>query len=285
MPDIRLAARRSPLALAQARIAAEALAERGYTTQIVPVVTTGDRDRTSPVAALTEVGAFVRAVQTAVLDGEADVAVHSAKDLPVAGPADLLGFHLERGSPWDVMCGASPSQLGAGSTVGTGSPRRSAQLTLIAPQIEVSEIRGNVETRLEAIAGGRVDAVVLAAAGLERLGLEGRITYRFELDEMVPAPAQGAIALEVRSDAYGLVELLEDVEDVDTGTAVEAERRLLALAGAGCRSALGAFAWIGSGGSVNCRGFVEDEAGARTAQVTGDGPDQVADKLRTELQL
>src|SRR5665811_425762 len=137
MSELRLATRRSPLALAQANLVATMLADQGVTTTLVPIVSTGDRDRVSPVTTLTEVGAFVRAIQEAVLDGRADVAVHSGKDLPVVGPDNLVGFYPERAAPWDVLCGATLDELVAGDIVGTGSPRRSAQLRQLRPDIEI----------------------------------------------------------------------------------------------------------------------------------------------------
>lgn len=285
MNELRLATRRSSLAVAQAEIVAKALAEVGVATSIVPVSTSGDRDRISPVASLTEVGAFVRGVQQAVLDGRADAAVHSCKDLPVQGPEALTSFYPERGAPGDVMCGAHPSHLGAGAKVGTGSPRRSSQVRLLRPDVNVVGVRGNVETRLGRVAAGEVAAVVLAEAGLARLGLTTRISHRFDVSEMVPAPAQGALAVEALRSSFPTLEALSAIEHEPTRRAVEAERALLELTGAGCRSALGAHARVDGGGRMVMWGFVEDERGARRATAQGDEPSGAAFRLQEELGL
>jgi hydroxymethylbilane synthase len=180
MPDVRIATRSSRLALAQARIVATALtdAHPDIEIELIEVTTTGDRDATTPVAALSEVGAFVRSVQQTVLDGEADMAVHSGKDLPVGGPEGLAAVHPGREEPWDVLCGSSLETLKFGARVGTGSPRRGAQLRRLRPDIAIAEIRGNVETRLRKLDEGDFDAIVLAEAGLRRLGLTDRIDHR-----------------------------------------------------------------------------------------------------------
>lgn len=284
MSDLRLATRRSPLAIAQASIVARRLADLGHSSSIVEITTTGDRDRVSSVATLTELGAFVRAVQQAVLDGRADIAVHSGKDLPVDGPGDLLGVHVERDLPWDVMCGATLSGLPPGARVGTGSPRRGAQLRLLRPDVEVVDIRGNVGTRLDLVRSGELAAVVLAEAGLNRQGLSDAIDHRFTLAEMVPAPAQAALTIEAAAGSAA-ADILPDLEDVDTAQAVSAERELLAITGAGCRSALGAYAVVGDGGSIRMAGFVEDDGGPRRAEVEAGTPAQAARRMSEELAL
>ncbi|MEX1280564.1 MAG: hydroxymethylbilane synthase [Acidimicrobiia bacterium] len=274
MADLRIATRGSRLAMTQARYVADRLgdAHPGLEVEIVEIATSGDVDRTTPVTALTEMGAFVRAVQVAVLDGRADLAVHSAKDLPTTGPEGLCPVYPGRERPWDVLCGATPETLPAGATVGTGSPRRAAQLRLLRPDLSIVGIRGNVETRLDKV-GEAVDAVVLAEAGLHRLGLDDRIDHRFGLDEMVPAPAQAALCVEVVGHA---VDLVMAIDDAAIRRLVEAERRLLAETGAGCRSALGALARE-DGSSIRLTAFVEDDAGPRRIAVTApDGPSAVS---------
>lgn len=284
MSEVRLATRKSPLALAQAAIVANALKAVGVSSSVVPVVTTGDRDPHTAVTELSEVGAFVRAVQGAVLDGRADAAVHSGKDLPVRGPESLVSFHPHRASPYDVMCGSTPAKLAPGAKVGTGSPRRAAQLRLLRPDVEAVGIRGNVGTRVSRVRDGRVDAVILATAGLERLGLEGAIDHRFELHEMVPAPAQAALTVEAKagSEAAGI---LGSIDRPEVRLTVEAERELLALTGAGCRSALGALAVVTDDGRIRITGFVADERGPRRGEAEGDTPDEAAASLRKELGL
>lgn len=284
MPDVRIATRGSDLALAQTRWVAERLETSwpGLTTEIVEISTTGDIDRTSPVAALTEMGAFVRSVQHAVLEGRADLAVHSCKDLPVAGPEGLGQWYPQRAEPWDVLCGATLDGLGDGARVGTGSPRRTAQLEAMRPDLRVVPIRGNVGTRLSLI-GSEVDAVVLAEAGLRRLGLADAIDHRFGLDEMVPAPAQAAICVEAMegSEAARLVGL---IDDAGVRREIEAERLLLAETGAGCRSALGGLAEVARGG-FRMTSFVRDDAGARRAVVEADSSTALVEAMRAELRL
>ena len=271
--------------MAQARWVAERLARAhpGLEVTLVEVSTTGDRDRATPVTTLTEVGAFVRAVQLAVLDGEADVAIHSCKDLPVDGPEELIAFYPEREAPWDVLCGHDLSSLPVRARVGTGSPRRAAQLRALRPDVEVADIRGNVGTRLDKMHAGLYDAVVLAEAGLRRLGLEDEIGHRFDIDEMVPAPAQAALAVEVRRDDARL-HLYEAIDDPETRAAIETERALLGFTRAGCRSALGALARP-NGTSIRVEGFVEDDAGPRFGRADGNSPASAARSLQESLGL
>jgi hydroxymethylbilane synthase len=285
MTTVRIATRRSALALHQAHLVGGMLqaGEPGLSVEFVEVATTGDLDRVSPVATLTEVGAFVRAVQRAVLDGAADLAVHSCKDLPVTGPGQLVQFYPDRAAPWDVLCGARLADLDEGAVVGTGSPRRRSQLLRLRPDLDVREIRGNVDTRLRAVEDGTYAAVVLAEAGLERLGRTDAIAHRFDVSEMVPAPAQAALAVEVPA-AGPFVEMVESIADAEVSVAVAAERELLARTGAGCRSALGALATPIPTGEIAMVGFVDDADGTRRASVTG-APGDVAALLQRELAL
>lgn len=285
MTDIKIATRRSRLAMAQANEVRDLLmaAHPGLSVSLVEVTTTGDRDRTTSVTTLTEVGAFVRAVQQAVIDGDADLAVHSCKDLPVDGPGGLVPFYPRREEPWDVLCGHELDSLPEGSVVGTGSPRRGAQLKLRRPDVEIRDIRGNVETRLAKMHGGDYDAVVLAEAGLRRLGLTDEIDHRFSIEEMVPAPGQAALAVEAREGSHA-AELMEDIDDPIVRKAVEAERALLAHTRAGCRSALGALGAVAASG-VRLVGFVEDDDGARFGQAEGHDADETARRLQSELGL
>lgn len=284
MSELRLATRASRLALAQTRIVADALARLGVSSVPVEVETSGDVDRVSPVATLTEVGAFVRSVQMAVLEGRADVAVHSGKDLPVEGPPGLESYHPPRAAPWDVLSGGPLSRLPSGAKVGTGSPRRAAQLRRLRHDLEVTDIRGNVETRLAKAADGTVDAVVLAEAGLVRLGLEDRIGHRFEPEEMVPAPAQGALTLEC-STGSAAAEALSQIDDPDTRRALDVERGLLAATGAGCRSALGCLAVVAVDGTLDVHAFVEDDRGPRRARVRASEPPEAIRAVRRELAV
>ena len=245
MVDVRIATRGSELARIQATWVGERLAEArpGLTFELVEITTVGDRDRTSPVTALTQMGAFVRSVQQAVLDGRADVAVHSAKDLPVDGPDGLMAVHPVRARPFDALCSFSLEDLPSGATVGTGSPRRAAQLEQLRPDVNVVDVRGNVDTRLGAVDAGRIDAVILAEAGLTRLGRLDAIGHRFSTEQMVPAPGQGALTVEA-AEATEAAEMLVAIDDPAVARTVGAERHLLARTGAGCRSAFGALATV-----------------------------------------
>ncbi len=284
MTELRLATRASALALAQARMVAAGLesVHPGLSVRLVEVATTGDLDTVTSVVALTEMGAFVRAVQTAILTGEADLAVHSAKDLPTAGPEGLTSFYPPRGPVADVICGSSLDRLPTGARVGTGSPRRVSQLRLLRPDLEVTDIRGNVGTRLGKIGRG-FEAVVLAEAGLVRLGREAAIAQRLGADAMVPAPAQGALAVEVLADSP-VADLVRVLDHPPTRLAVEAERGLLAMSGAGCRSALGALA-VPDDDQIRMVGFVDDWQGPRRATTTGRSPAEVAAGMMKALGL
>jgi len=286
MADIRIATRASRLALVQATRVGDLLrsAHPGISVELVEITTTGDRDQTSPIAGLIEVGAFVRSVQEAVLDGRADFAVHSLKDLPLNGPDGLALVAVpERGSPLDVMVGASLAQLPRGAVVGTGSPRRVEQIQEMRPDLRVVELRGNVDTRLRKVAEGEMAAAVMAEAALDRLGRGDAIAQRFDVTEMVPAPGQGALAVEGRpgSDSH---DLATAIDDGALRTLLAAERMLLEDAGAGCRSALGALgSWEGE--RIRLDSFVADERGRRRAVSIGDTAEEVATWARKELGL
>lgn len=286
MNEVRIATRRSALAMAQAKKVADLLRERHPDTpvRLVEVVTEGDRDKTSDIAELTEVGAFVIAVQEAVLDGRADLAVHSLKDLPVVSGDELvIAAFPERVSPFDVLVGRSLEEMTAGSTIGTGSPRRSAQLQEMRPDLSTVALRGNVDTRVRKVTEGEVDGVVLAEAGLDRLGMSDRIAQRFAVEEMVPAPGQGALAVEARPGAEA-EEIAATIDDLELRQLLVAERELMSQTQAGCRSSLGTLAtW--DGGSIRMDSFVSDERGSRRTSVTGGDIETVVAASRAELGL
>ncbi len=286
MTEVRIATRRSVLALAQAGRVADLLraAHPGLSVRLVEVVTSGDRDQEGAIAELTEVGAFVRSVQEAVVDRRADLAVHSLKDLPVWGPEELvLAAFPERGSPFDVLVGSSLDELPSGGLVGTGSPRRVAQLLELRPDLRTIDLRGNVDTRLRKVVDGEVDAAVLAEAGLDRLGKSGLIAQRLDVAQMVPAPGQGALAVEARTGS-DFAELAGSIDDSSLRILLSAERSLMAETGAGCRSALGAHAtWQEQ--KIRLAAFVADEWGGRRAVVFGETPEVVVAEARMELRL
>jgi hydroxymethylbilane synthase len=252
-PPLRIATRASQLALWQANYVADRLRAGAGSRDLVlvEVSTTGDRDRTQPLAAMGNTGVFTREVQRAVLDGRADVAVHSLKDLPTE-PAEGLTLAAvpERASPFDALvlpnaddsdhADADPlSLLAEGARIGTGSPRRSAQLRHWRADLRIQEIRGNVETRLRKLDDGDCDAVILAEAGLQRLGFGNRISRRLAPPVLYPAVGQGALGIECRRDDVDTLRLLAAVNHAPTFAAVSAERELLSALGAGCHAPVG----------------------------------------------
>jgi len=236
---IRLATRGSALALAQARLVAGALSQE---CEIVPITTSGDRGRGDDKAR------FVKELEEALLAGEADLAVHSAKDVPARLPEGLAIVGVpERADARDALCGASSlAELPEGAVVGTSSLRRRAQLLALRSDLEVRDLRGNVDTRLRKLADGGYDALVLATAGLDRLD-RGDVGTPFAPDELVPAPGQGCLALEGRSGDEPAAEAAGSLTDRDTLICLTAERALVAALDASCRTPVGAHAALRDG--------------------------------------
>ncbi len=248
---LRLGSRKSPMAIAQSRqVAGMITARTGRPVELVGVTTLGDVSR----AQLTQIGGtgvFVSALREALLGGAVDLAVHSLKDLP-SGPAAgiVLAAVPPRDDPRDALVardGAKLADLAAGARIGTGSPRRAAQLLGLRGDLRCVPIRGNAGTRLGKVGGGELDGVVLAYAGLARIGDVGAVTQVFEPDEMLPAPGQGALAVECRDGEPGLAALLGAVSDQASLAAVTAERSLLEALEAGCSAPIGAYAAAGAG--------------------------------------
>lgn len=287
---IRVATRRSPLATAQAGQFAHALAERiGTPVELLPVTTTGDVHTTTPLTDLGGVGVFVGAVRDALRDGRAQLGVHSLKDLPTDQPSDLVIIATPtREDPRDALCskGFQLSELPTNARVGTGSPRRSAQLKAVRPDLQIVDLRGNVDTRLAKVTNADLDAVVLASAGLLRLNRGDAITEALDVDVMVPAPGQGALAVEVSAELSvtdpELAQTLSDLDDPNTRAAVVAERAVLATLEAGCSAPVGALATVIQGQlKLTARVVASDGATVLTEQVTGDPA--AADSLGTGL--
>jgi len=241
---LKLGTRRSLMATTQSQLVADALSQRtGHAVELVGVTTEGDVSK-ALLAQIGGTGVFVNALRDRLLSGEVDFAVHSLKDLPT-GPAEgiALAATPRRDDPRDALCGpAKLADLPGGARVGTGSPRRVAQLLALRPDLEVVPIRGNADTRLRKVTGGELDAVVLAYAGLNRIGRTGEVAEVFEPEHMLPSPGQGSLALECRADRPDLVELLGTVDDPATRAAVTAERTVLAVLEAGCSAPVGAYA-------------------------------------------
>ena len=239
---LRLATRGSRQALGQARAVAAAIeAATGTSVEFVLIETTGDRRLDVPLHTIGGQGVFVKEVQRAVLDGRADLAVHSAKDLP-STPAEGLSIvaFTERRDPRDVLVGSTLADLPQGATVASGSVRRRAQLARIRPDLDFVELRGNIDTRLTKIPDG--GAIVMAAAALQILELTDRIAEHLSIDEFVPAVGQGCVAVETRADDEATAALVLAVDHEATRRAVEVERAFLAELGSGCSLPVGAHA-------------------------------------------
>jgi hydroxymethylbilane synthase len=249
---LRIGTRGSALAMAQAREVATVLeAKLGVQVELVHITTAGDHDRGN-LADMGGQGVFVSAVRDALARGSVDIAVHSLKDLPTApDPRVATAAIPTRQDPRDALVardGLSLGELPAGSTVGTGSPRRTAQLLALGLGLDVVAIRGNVDTRLRMVADGSLDAVVVARAGLLRLGRQDEVTESLDPLQMLPAPGQGALAVEVAADAAALrAEIATVLDDAETRAAVTAERALLAELEAGCSAPVGALADVAAG--------------------------------------
>jgi hydroxymethylbilane synthase len=227
---VRIGSRGSRLALVQAEHAAGLLRRPGVEVALVPITTAGDRDRTRPFGQIGERGVFVKEIEEALLAGRIDLAVHSAKDMTSTDTGGLaVGAYLEREDPRDALVGASTIE--PGMRIGTASARRRAQLLAHEPTLSVEPLRGNVDTRLRKLRERGLDAIVLAACGLDRLGLSSEIGTRLDPELMLPEAAQGALALQVRA---GDEELAAGLDHAETRRRVEAERLCVATLGAGC---------------------------------------------------
>jgi hydroxymethylbilane synthase len=290
---VRIATRGSDLALWQSRWVADRLREHhpGLIVELVEIRTRGDRDRNTPLATIGGQGIFTKEVQQAVLDGAADLAVHSLKDLPTSGPDGLVLAAIPgREPPGDVLIAprhGALEELPPNARVGTGSLRRRAQLLWLRPDLEVVGVRGNVETRLRRALDGDMDAVVLAEAGLKRLGLEIHVTEHLRPPLFLPAVGQGALGVECRGDDEATRRLLTPLDDPDARAAVRAERRVMAELEAGCMIPLAALGRIDGDGLLLEAAVLEGNGRERIA-ATGrgrpDDPDElgrrVADQLR-----
>jgi hydroxymethylbilane synthase len=269
---VRLGSRGSRLALTQAGLAAEALrlANPGLDVALVPITTIGDRDRSKPFGEIGARGVFVKEIEEALLEGRVDVAVHSAKDMTSTATDGLaIGAFLAREDARDALCGADG--LRPGMRIGTASARRKAQLLALEPSLSVEPLRGNVDTRLRKRGERGLDAIVLAAAGLDRLGLAHEIGHRFDAEELVPEAGQGAVALQVRE---GEQELVAFADDPETRRRVSAERACVARIGAGCLAPVAAHH---DGESLTA--LIAAEDGSWVERRRGDDPAALAEEL------
>jgi hydroxymethylbilane synthase len=267
---VRIGSRGSRLALTQAGLAADRLRRPGLEIALVPITTAGDRDRTKPFGEIGARGVFVKELEEALLEGRLDVAVHSAKDMTSTDTDGLaVGAYLEREDPRDALCGAA--ELRPGMRIGTASVRRRAQLFALERDLSIEPLRGNIDTRLRKRGERGLDAVVLAACGLDRLGLSSEIGRRFEPDELLPEAGQGALALQVR---VGEEDLVRSVDHDETRRRVEAERRCVAAVGGGCLAPVAAHH-----DGATLTGLIAAEDGSWLRRLTGNDPDALGREL------
>jgi hydroxymethylbilane synthase len=267
---LRVGSRGSRLALTQAELVAGRLRRPGIEIALVPITTAGDRDRSKPFGEIGSRGVFVKEIEEALLEGRIDVAVHSAKDMTSSDTEGLVvGAYLEREDARDALCGAE--ELRPGMRVGTASVRRRAQLLALEPSLSIEPLRGNIDTRLRKRGERGLDAVVLAACGLDRLGLGAEIGRRFAPDEVLPEAGQGALALQVRA---GEEELVAGAGHVETRRRVEAERAVVFAIGGGCLAPVAAHH---DGETLTA--LVADEGGAWVERRQGSDPAALAAEL------
>lgn len=285
---LRIATRQSPLALWQAQYVQQRLmaCHPGLRVELVPMVTRGDIILDTPLAKVGGKGLFVKELELAMLEGRADIAVHSMKDVPVEFPQGLgLVTICEREDPLDAFVSNQYATLDAlpqGAIVGTSSLRRQCQLAELRPDLKIRSLRGNVGTRLSKLDAGEYDAIILAAAGLKRLGLQDRIRYAIPAEVSLPAVGQGAVGIECRLDDEQTIMLLAALNDDDTATRVKAERAMNTRLEGGCQVPIGSYAVL-EGDNIWLRGLVGSPDG--TAMIRGErrGPRSQAEQLGISL--
>jgi hydroxymethylbilane synthase len=281
---LRLGTRRSLMAMTQSGLVADALTARtGREVELVGVVTEGDVSKAN-LAQIGGTGVFVSGLREKVLTGEVDFAVHSLKDLPTMPPEGIvLAAVPPRDDPRDALCGpAKLADLPSGARVGTGSPRRVALLRALRHDLDVVPIRGNADTRLRKVTEGVVDAVVLAYAGLGRIGRLEAVSEVFDPGQLLPAPGQGALAVECRADRADLIALLATLDDAATRAAVTAERALLSALEGGCSAPVGAYAAV-EDRILHLTGVVAGYDGERQIRMSESGHPDAAERLGRDL--
>lgn len=278
----RIATRRSQLAMWQAEHVAARMIAAGAAVELLPMVTQGDRILDVPLAKIGGKGLFVKELEAAMLEGRADLAVHSIKDVPMALPAGLsIAAILTREDPRDAFVSNRHGTLAAlppGARVGTSSLRRQCQIRAMRPDLELLDLRGNVNTRLARLDAHHYDAIVLAAAGLRRLGMAARIAEALEPGMLLPAVGQGAIGIEIRDDDRELHALLGALHDADTARCVLAERALNRALQGGCQVPIAAHATL-EGATIRLRALVGTVDGTRILHAGGSGPRDAPEQL------
>lgn len=282
---IRIATRQSALALWQAEHVASVLREvPGITgVELVPMTTRGDEVLDRSLQKIGGKGLFIKELEVAMQEGRADIAVHSMKDVPVDMPQGFcIGAVLPRANAADALLGKTLEELPEGARVGSSSLRRGAQLRMLRPDLEIQPLRGNVNTRLDKLANGEFDAIVLAAAGLERLGLEAQIAHSFSPQEMLPAAGQGVIGIECAASNLDLRTLLVPLNDQKTSRTTLAERTIARILQADCQSPLAAHA-VAVGSVLTVTALVAAPDGSRFVRDSVGGPSEDAETLATQL--
>ncbi len=289
MAGLVIGSRGSQLALWQANWVKGELERAGYNVGIEIIKTTGDKITDVPLAKVGTKGLFTKEIEEALLEGRVHLAVHSLKDLPTELPPGLaLGAIPRREDPRDALLtrdGRKLAELPQGAVIGTSSLRRSAQLRHARPDLRIESLRGNLDTRLRRLDEGRFDAIVLAAAGLRRLGWANRISEYLEPDVMCPAAAQGALGIEIRAGDNETAGCLAPLEDATARREVTAERALLAKLGGGCQVPIGGHARILDSGLIRLLAVVASPDARRIFRTTGDGddPEELGSRLAAEL--
>ena len=270
---IVIGSRGSKLALWQAQHVAEALKALSIETRIEVIKTSGDQIQDVPLAQVGGKGLFTKEIDEALLSGSIDLAVHSMKDVPTGLPPGLtIAAIPEREEPRDALIGCTLAELRDGSSIGTSSLRRSSQLLAMNSRLSIEMLRGNVDTRLRKLDEGHYDAIVLAAAGLRRLGWQDRIRELIPVEIMCPAVGQGALAIETREDGGVAHEVVRKLDHADTRTAVTAERAMLDILGGGCQLPVGGYAFIEKG-VIQMRAIVASPDGSRVVKAELSGVD------------
>lgn len=284
MTLLRLGTRKSKLALWQANFVKEKLEALGCKVEIVPITTTGDKILDAPLAKIGGKGLFVKEIENALLAGEIDLAVHSLKDVPITIPEGLtLSAITEREEPYDVLIsrnGYKLEELPSGAVVGTSSLRRQVQIKRRRRDLKVEILRGNVDTRLRKLKEGLYDAIVLAYAGVKRMGLSGEISQ--VLEDFIPAVGQGSLAIETRADDERVINFVKVLNHQESWLRAVCERAFLRELQGGCQVPMGAYAWI-EGDRIKIKGFISDLEGERFLEGNEEGSLQEAEEVGKRL--
>jgi hydroxymethylbilane synthase len=284
MTLLRLGTRKSKLALWQANFVKEKLEALGCKVEIVPITTTGDKILDAPLAKIGGKGLFVKEIENALLAGEIDLAVHSLKDVPITIPEGLtLSAITEREEPYDVLIsrnGKKLEKLPSGAVVGTSSLRRQVQIKRRRGDLRVEILRGNVDTRLRKLKEGLYDAIVLAYAGVKRMGLSGEITQ--VLEDFIPAVGQGSLAIETRAEDERVINFVKVLNHEESWLRAVCERAFLRELQGGCQVPMGAYAWI-EGDRIKIKGFISDLEGKRFLEGYEEGSLQEAEEVGKKL--